>query len=86
MGSQESVTSDTSMYDDIVHRFTNHPPKNARVGELFDEVTRHNIEMGNFILETVPPGRERALALTHLEQASMWMKAGIARNQDAFTD
>jgi hypothetical protein len=74
------------MIDDITHRFTNHPPENPAVSEALDSTTRWMIELGEFILRTVPPGRERALALTNLEQTSMWMKAGIARNQDAFVE
>lgn len=71
-------------HDDVVHRFTNHPPVSDDLGHLLDEVTERMIVLGDFINENVPPGRERSLALTQLEQCSMWMKAGIARNQDAF--
>ena len=68
------------MTDDIVHRFTNHPPQ-AQAGVSLDEVTRRCIEFGHWIVVNVPLGREQALALTQLEQCSMWAKAGIARNQ-----
>lgn len=40
------------------------------------------IEAGQIIEAECPPGRERSLAITNLEQASMWAKAAIARNQD----
>lgn len=30
--------------------------------------------------ETVPEGREKALAFTNIEQAKMWASAGVARN------
>ena len=71
---------------EIQRRFTNHTPKNAAVSAALDETTRWMVGVGEFILATVPPGREQSLAFTHLEQTSMWMKAGIARNQDAFSD
>jgi hypothetical protein len=38
--------------------------------------------MGAWIEEFVPSGREQSLALTKLEEMSMWTKAGIARNQE----
>jgi hypothetical protein len=33
------------------------------------------------VANTVPPGREQSLALTHLEQAMMFANAGIARSK-----
>ena len=65
---------------DLVHRLTNHPPI-GNTGELLDAVTQHMIWMGTFIQQYVPVGREQSLALTKLEELSMWVKAGIARNQ-----
>lgn len=35
-------------------------------------------------LMTLPATRERAMALTRLEETSMWIQATIARNHDAF--
>lgn len=64
----------------VEHDLTNHPPK-GETGALLDEVTRRCIELGHFLVDNVPAGREQSLALTHLEQLSMWAKAGIARNQ-----
>lgn len=37
-------------------------------------------ELAALILETVPESRERSIALTKVEEASMWANAGIARN------
>lgn len=64
----------------VRHNFTNHPP-DAPTGALLDEVTSMCIAMGEWIVDNVPPSREQAVALTKLEECSMWMKAGIARNQ-----
>jgi len=66
---------------DIVHRFTNHPPNHEAAARL-DKITAAMIEAGQIIEAECPPGRERSLAITNLEQASMWSKAAIARNQD----
>ena len=64
----------------ITHDFTNHPPV-GDTGVVLDGVTERCIALANFIADFVPAGREQSLALTNLEQVSMWSKAGIARNQ-----
>jgi hypothetical protein len=33
------------------------------------------------VIECCPQSRERSLALTKIEEASMWANAGIARNE-----
>lgn len=69
--------------DEIRRRLTNAPPATATVGEAFDRATAAAIELGLAIVELVPPGREKSLAVTHLEEVSMWMKKGMALNQGA---
>ncbi len=70
-----------AMKERVRHDFTNHPPVSAAVGSKLDEVTRRMVDLGEWIVDNVPVGREQSLALTQLEQCSMWSKAGIARNQ-----
>lgn len=65
---------------DIEHRFTNHPPIGA-TGVTLDGLTTLFIDVGKTLVRVLPEGREKALALTHLEQVSMWSKASVARNQ-----
>jgi len=67
--------------EEMTHRLVNHPPVNEAVSELLESVTNEMVEMAAFILVNVPEGREQSLALTKLEEMSMWIKAGIARNQ-----
>lgn len=38
-------------------------------------------KLAELISANVPPGRERALALTKLEEAVFWANAGIARGE-----
>lgn len=66
--------------NDLKHRLTNHPPT-ENVGFILDDVTDRILGLGEFLLAVIPEGRERSLALTKLEELSMWTKAGIARNQ-----
>ena len=66
---------------EISRRFTNVPPKTAGTGELLDLVTAKLIELGEWIIEATPPGREQSLAITELENVSYWTKKSIALNQ-----
>lgn len=67
-------------YERVVHNLTNHPPVGS-TGEVLDKATAVCISVGYWIVNNVPEGREQAVALTKLEEMSMWIKAGIARNQ-----
>lgn len=64
----------------IANDFTYHPPKE-------DQIPRYNTlreiarAFAAEILENCPPSRERSLAITKLEEATMWANASIARNE-----
>lgn len=66
---------------DIEHRFTNHPPSSPEAADRLDELTAGFIEIGKALVGLLPPSRETSMALSHLEQCSMWAKAAVARNQ-----
>lgn len=63
------------------HRLTNHPPVSKEISEKMDAATEMHIKIADFIIDTVPFSREFENALEKLEEMSMWVKAGIARNQ-----
>lgn len=65
----------------IIHNFTNHPPKDENIGKVLDAITNTYILMTSNLNTLVPDCREKSLMITNLEQASMWAKAAIARNQ-----
>jgi hypothetical protein len=69
---------------DLRHRLTNHPPESDEVSAALDLITEEMIGVGLVLLQYLPEGREKSLALTKLEELSMWSKAAIARNQKAF--
>ena len=76
----------TDLHDRIKHDFTNHPPINADVAVVLDTITAEFIHVASTLGALTPPGREQSLMLTNLEQASMWAKAAVARNQTALLD
>ena len=64
----------------LEQNFTYHPPKDGQPGKYAMLRTEfRNLAME--LLQWCPPSRERSLALTALEEASMWANAAIARNE-----
>lgn len=66
---------------ELHHRFQYHPPSNdkvvqhhARWRDVFDSVALD-------VNDAIPDGREKSLAITHLEEALFWVNAAIARGQ-----
>lgn len=67
------------MSDNIVNRFEHHPPKDAFTISQHENIRAETRELAKFYDATLPEGREKALAITQLEQALMWANAAIAR-------
>lgn len=68
------------MKEQIQNNFTYHSPKDTQPEryELLRDLAK---SLARVIVETTPPGREQALALTNLEQAIFWANAAIARGE-----
>lgn len=64
---------------EISKNFKYHPP-NGSQPERYVAVREKAKELATLIAQTCHQSRERALAMTNLEQAVMWANAGIARN------
>lgn len=67
---------------ELRRRFTYHAPR-PELGQLerYARLRDETHALALRITELTPPGREQALALTHLEQAVMWANAAIARGE-----
>ena len=63
----------------IENAFTYHSPKDGQ-SEKYQAIREKAKELAYLIQELVPPSREQSLAMTKLEECSMWANAGIARN------
>ena len=61
----------------IEDNFTYHPPRPDQVPR-YTEIRAKAKELAEMIARYVPPGRERALALTQLQLGVMAANAGIA--------
>lgn len=54
-------------------------PTNALAASVHGELRRGFRELAALVAARVPPGRERSLALTKLEEGMFWANAGAAR-------
>lgn len=63
----------------VEKNFTYHSPKPGQP-EIYQSLREKAKELAKLILEVVPAGRERSVALTELETAIFWANAGIARS------
>ncbi len=62
--------------DDREDLFTNRPP-NADQAEVLDAVTEAMLSLDSFLHRNLPDSRFRSLALTKLEECSMWAKKAV---------
>lgn len=65
---------------DIDNRFDFHPATTAEKRGDHGSIREACKALAHTLDAKVPPSREKALALTNLEQAMMWANAAIARN------
>ncbi len=82
-GSSESLTdiSEGQMgHADLDNTFTYHAPK-ADQPERYIRLREKAKELAALILEVTPQSREQSVALTNVQQASMWANAAIAINE-----
>lgn len=63
----------------IENAFTYHTPKEGQP-EKYQAIREKAKELAYLVDTLVPDSREKSLAMTKLEEASMWANAGIARN------
>ena len=66
--------------DDLDNRFTYHKPFGSQ-GKRYEDLRWQAKQFAALIYEHCPESRERSLAITNVEQASMWANASIARNE-----
>jgi hypothetical protein len=78
MGYREGY-HDPNSSADIDKRFAYHPATTDEKRYAHEDIRRACKVLAHQIDRDVPPGREKALAITHLEDAMFWANAAIAR-------
>lgn len=68
-------------HQDLHDRFHYHAPSQDGV-ERHAELSDSFNNLAIVVMQIVPPGRERSLVLTKLEEAKFWASAGVARNKE----
>jgi len=67
-------------HDEIVRRHGYHKATDETI-EKHKKIRALFIEAGDFLNDTLPEGREKSLAFTALQEASMWSNASVACNE-----
>lgn len=67
--------------DDIAHRFNFHAATTDEKRDAHTSVRQGCRRLADQIDEQCPDGREKALAVTKLEEAMFWANAALAREQ-----
>lgn len=74
----------TQLHDRVEWNLTNHAPENQTAIPRFEAVREVGKDFSHLIIALCPDGRDRSLALTHVEDAVMRAVAAIARDQDGW--
>lgn len=67
---------------DLENRFAFHPATTEKRRESHEHVREAALNLAKFLNDVVPEGREKSLAITHLEETMFWSNAAIARQPD----
>lgn len=68
--------------DDIANRFDFHPATTQEKRDAHTSIRQIVRRAADAINEQVPDGREKATAITKLEEAMFWANAGLARTNE----
>lgn len=80
----EHRTMEESLHDRVEWNLTNHAPENQTAIPRFEAIREVGKDFSHLIIALCPDGRDRSLALTHVEDAVMRAVAAIARDQDGW--
>lgn len=75
---REEETTSKSI-NPLKERFTYHPPKPGQT-ELYETIRNEGFKLAEVFNALAPESREKALAITKLEEAIFWINASIARH------
>lgn len=67
---------------DLAHRFAFHAATTEEKRDAHTSVRQNCRELADFLNDKLPEGREKSLAMTHLEEVMFWGNAAVARNAE----
>jgi hypothetical protein len=65
--------------DDIANRFAFHPATTEEKRDEHTSIRQQCRQLADELNKRLPEGREKSLAITHLEEVMFWSNAAIAR-------
>lgn len=66
--------------EDLGNRFSFHPATTEEKRQAHEDVRGMCLSLAHELNERIPEGREKSLAITHLEEVMYWSNAAIARS------
>lgn len=66
---------------DIENRFAFHAATTEEKRDAHTSIRQNCRVLADFLNEKLPEGREKSLAITHLEEVMFWGNAGLARHK-----
>lgn len=68
--------------EDIAHRFAFHAATTEEKRDEHTSIRQACRRLADDLNERLPDGREKSLAITHLEQVMFWGNAAVARSSE----
>jgi hypothetical protein len=65
--------------NDLVHRFGFHPAT-KETGPMHSAIRMACLRLARELNDLIPDGREKSLAITHLEETMYWANGAVARS------
>ncbi|MEU8196354.1 hypothetical protein AB0C10_21460 [Microbispora amethystogenes] len=65
--------------DDIANRFDFHPADTIQRAAAHQSIRAECRDLAEWLNENLPESREKAQAITHLEEVMFWANAAVAR-------